>query len=240
MAISRRAALRLGATAALGALTGRDTLLGFQGPAATDLERRIRSVIEDYGDQGFHRTGTAVDRQSGEWLFESVTRAGLTPARETFVLDRVDPGDCHVMIDGRRVDGLPLFDGAFTGSDGVSGRLGPVGSDSEIGLVIAPPNTAGAGALGEARRQNRHKAIVCVTRGARPGLCLNNADAFLKPFGPPVLQVSSDESPWLEQHAVKRTGAQVFASGKSHAFGELQRHRGLARRRAAAWRRSSS
>ncbi len=169
MAISRRAALRLGATAALGALTGRDTLLGFQGPAATDLERRIRSVIEDYGDQGFHRTGTAVDRQSGEWLFESVTRAGLTPARETFVLDRVDPGDCHVMIDGRRVDGLPLFDGAFTGSDGVSGRLGPVGSDSEIGLVVAAPNTAasgrpGRGAPPESAPSDRVCHAWCATR----------------------------------------------------------------------------
>lgn len=211
MAITRRAALRLGTIAAIGALTDRQILLGFQAPGGVELERRIRSVIEDYGNQGFHRTGTAVDRRSGEWLFESVARAGLTPARETFVLDRVDPRDCRVMIDGRRVDGLPLFDGAFTGAAGVSGRLGPVGSDSEIGLVVAAPNTAAAGALGDARRQNRHQAIVCVTRGARPGLCLNNADAFLKPFGPPVLQVSSVESPWLEQHAVKRTRAQLFA-----------------------------
>ncbi len=70
-------------------------------------------------------------------------------------------------------------------------------------LVAAPPNTAAAGALGDARRQNRHKAIVFVTRGGRPGLCLSNADAFLKPFGPPVLQVSSDESAAAQQHAAK-------------------------------------
>ena len=150
MAITRRAALRLGTTAAIGALTDRQILLGFQALGGVELERRIRSVIEDYGNQGFHRTGTAVDRRSGEWLFQSVSRAGLTPARETFGLDRVDPGDCRVVIDGRRVDGLPLFDGAFTGAAGVSGRLGPVGSDSEIGLVVAAPNTAAAGALAPA------------------------------------------------------------------------------------------
>ena len=167
-------------------------------------------MIEEYGDQGFHRTGTDVDRRSGDWLFESVTRIGFTPSREAFVLDRVDPGDCHLVVGGRRIDGLPLFDGGFTGSDGVSGRLGPVGSDSEIGLVTAPPNTAAAGALGDARRQNRHQAIVCVTRGARPGLCLNNADAFLKPFGPPVLQVSSEERSFLDQQATTGTTVQLF------------------------------
>src|SRR5439155_393649 len=61
-----------------------------------------------------------------------------------------------------------------------------------IGLTEIAPNTAGAGELGEARRQNRHQAIVVVTRGARPGLCPSNADSFLRPFGPPVLQVTSE------------------------------------------------
>ena len=201
----------LGSAAAVGVWTERHTLSGFGQPGGTELERRIASVIEEYGDQGFHRTGTAVDRRSGDWLFDAVARFGLNPARETFALDRVDPGDCHLMIDGHRIDGLPLFDGAFTGSEGVGGRLGPVGSNSEVGLVAAPPNTAAAGALGDARRQNRHRAIVCVTRGARPGLCLNNADSFLAPFGPPVLQVSSAESSLLEQHAAKGTNVRLFA-----------------------------
>ena len=114
------------------------------------------------------------------------------------------------MVGGRRIGGLPLFDGAFTGLNGVSGRLGPIGGDSEIGLVSAPPNTAAAGALGDARRQHRHKAMVCITRTARPGLCPNNADAFLKPFGPPVLQVSSVESSFLDQHAATGTTVQLF------------------------------
>jgi hypothetical protein len=33
----------------------------------------------------------------------------------------------------------------------------------------AIPNAAGAGALSEARQKNRHRAIVCITRGVRPG-----------------------------------------------------------------------
>ena len=110
------------------------------------------------------------------------------------------------------VEGLPLFDGTFTGTDGVRGRLGPIEADTEIGLVDAPPNTAAAGPLGDARRRQRHKAIVCVTRGGRAGLCPNNADAFLSPFGPPVLQVSSEDLPRLREHAERRTAVDVIAS----------------------------
>ena len=106
---------------------------------------------------------------------------------------------------------MPLFDGTFTNAEGIRGRLGPVNSDAEIGLVEAPPNTAAAGALGDARRQARHKALVCVTRGARPGLCLNNADSFLQPFGPPVLQVSSDESAFLSEQAQRRREVTLIA-----------------------------
>lgn len=177
-----------------------------------DVERRIRDLIDQYSQQGFHRTGTTVDHRSGDWLFDHVRRIGLKPSRETFALSRVDPGACRVTVGGKPIGGLPLFDGAFTAADGIRGRLGPIGSDAEIGLAAAPPNTAGAGALGDARRQNRHKAIVFVTRGGRPGLCPSNADAFLKPFGPPVLQVSSDEWTLLSEHADRRAEIQLLAA----------------------------
>jgi hypothetical protein len=61
--------------------------------------------------------------------------------------------------------------------------------------------------LGEARRANRHKAIVAVTQGTRQGLCPSNAEFFLQPFGPPVLQVSSAEASWLSEQA--RRGVEV-------------------------------
>ena len=76
------------------------------------------------------------------------------------------------------------------------------------------PNAAGTGALGAARKQNRHKAIICVTRGGRPGLCPSNADFFLQPFGPPTLQLSDEHAGWLQEQI--RTGAEatVFADVK--------------------------
>lgn len=178
----------------------------------SDVERRIARVIHEYGEQGFHRTGTDVDRVSGEWLADQARQAGLTPLPEPFTLSRVDLRDCRLMIEGRRIEGLPLFDGTFTDAAGIRGRLGPLDSDAEIGLVDVAPNAAGTGAVGAARRAARYHAIVCITRGGRPGLCASNADDFLTPFGPPVLQVSSEDGAWLAAAAERRADVHLVAS----------------------------
>jgi hypothetical protein len=185
----------------------------WQGIARTDTQaewnvrQRIGALIHAYEEQGFHRTGTAVDRLSGEWLENEVRQIGLEPMREEFSLSRVDMVDASLAVNGRRIEGLPLFDGGFTGPEGISARLGLLDSDAPIGLVEIAPNGAEAGALGEARRQRRHQAIVAVTRGLRPGFCPSNADSFVRPFGPPVLQVASEEAEFLADCA--RDGATV-------------------------------
>lgn len=64
---------------------------------------------------------------------------------------------------------------------------------------------------------NRHKAIICVTRGGRPGLCPSNADSFPQPFGPPVLQVSSEHAAWLQEYARKGLLVHVVAHAERRA-----------------------
>ncbi len=139
------------------------------------------------------------------------------------------------MVNGQKVEGLPLFDGGFTTSAGIRGRLGDLNSDAPIGLTETAPNAAAIGALGEARRQNRHQAIVVVTRGARPGFCPSNAESFLQPFGPPVLQVSSEDAHFLVDGA--RQGLEAVLTAhvertQAHAFNVaavvLGTNRGLA------------
>lgn len=179
--------------------------------AAADIEQRVARVIHEFEEQGDHRTATAVDHASAEWLSGQVRQAGLEPIQESFPISRVTPIGGALRSADRRIEGLPLFDGAFTDAAGISGKVGALDSGAEIGLAEAPPNTAGAGALGAARRAKRHRAIVLVTRGARPGLCLNNADDFLQPFGPPVLQVSSVEREWLSAQAQAGTIVNLVA-----------------------------
>lgn len=200
-------------------LAGLGMLLGFSGgrrvvaqsgPSSAAV-RRIAGVIRAYEEQGFHRTATAVDQASGEWLANQVRQAGPEAALESFPVNRVDPLSCNVTIANRQVEGLPLFDGGFTSAQGVRGRLGTLGSDAEIGLVETAVNAAATGALGDARKEGRHRAIIAVTRGGKPGLCPSNADAFLAPSGPPVLQVSSEETGWMMEHAKLGSEAHLVA-----------------------------
>lgn len=180
--------------------------------------QRIGTVIRAYENQGFHRTGTDVDRISGDWLANEVGQLGLEPKREDFSLSRVDPVGASLVVNGRTIDGLPLFDGTFTSPAGIEGALGSLNSEASIGLAEIAPNAAAAGALGDARRQNRHRAIVVVTRGPRPGFSPSNADSFLHPFGPPVLQVASEEAPFLADCARRGANALLTAHAKrTHA-----------------------
>jgi hypothetical protein len=171
------------------------------------VQDRLGTVIRAFDEQGFHRTGTVVDRRSGVWLANEVRQIGLEPVLEEFSLSRVDPLHASLEVNGRKIEGLPLFDGGFTDAAGVVGKLGNLNSDAAIGLTQIPPNAAQTGALGDARRQDKHEAIVVITRGRRPGFCPSNADSFLHPFGPPVLQVASDEAPFLGDCA--RQGAKA-------------------------------
>src|SRR2546428_279128 len=197
--MKRRAFLAVGgqtATFALAASTaGFDWLREPEGPQTlpAGAEQRVAAVIQAYDAQGNHRTGTEVDKKSAEWLARQVRGLGVEPSLEPFALSRIDLQSCYLRAAGRRIDGVPLFDAGFTAAEGVRGQLGPLGSGAEIGLAESEPAALGDAGIRqrdqvqEARR-GQHKAVVVLTRGIRPGLFLLNASAFIKPFGPPMLQ----------------------------------------------------
>jgi hypothetical protein len=131
-------------------------------------------------------------------------------------VSRIDPLSCYLRIAGRRIEGVPMFDGAFTGAEGVQGTLGPLGSDADIVWVetepftLIEPRKELGGAVAEARR-GPHKGVIIVTRGSKPGLFLLNASSFKMPFGPPAVQISSAESQWLKTRAQERAPISLFA-----------------------------
>jgi hypothetical protein len=178
------------------------------------IEQRAAIVVEAYDAQGNHRTATAVDNASAEWLALEVRRAGAEASIEPFALRRVDPVDCYLRIGGRRIEGVPLFDADFTDPNGIDGKLGPFGSGAEIALVetdpfsLVEPRREQGGPVAIARR-GTHKGIVLVTRGSRPGLFLINAASFMTPLGPPMLQVSSAEGEWLKAQVEQRAEANL-------------------------------
>ena len=90
-------------------------------------------------------------------------------------------------INGRRIDGVPLYDGGVTPPEGIIGTFGESGTTSDIGLAYAGPQIPPA--FVEYRRTTTQKAIVTVTggpdNGVPDGLALMNAPSFVEPFGPP-------------------------------------------------------
>ena len=167
----------------------------------------IEKIIAAYDRQGIHRTGTEVDRASADGLAGEIAERGLEPALVPFPLDRVDVISAHAAIDGKTYEGLPRFDGGVTGADGIAGRLGPLGSDAEIGLVATGARSQPF--VEEAREAGHHKAILQITATERVGLTPINADRFTAPFGPPVLQLSNADQTALEEDATAGEEATV-------------------------------
>jgi hypothetical protein len=205
MLISRRDWLR---TAAV--IAGATARPRAAGPDPIDeTMARASEVIRGYSAEGWHRTATAVDRVSADGLLALARAAGASPRLEPFDLQRVDPVAQFVEIGGRRIDGLVMFDAPFTNAGGVSGGLGAADSDRPIVVCRIPPN--GEAALRPIRARDGRRAIIVATAGAHPGLCPVNAAWFAEPYGPPVLQVSSEHLDVLERAAAAGSTARVVA-----------------------------
>lgn len=170
---------------------------------------RLAADIEAWDAIGEHRTGTAGDRRTADWLADSVLASGLTPRCDEFPLSRWALRRCEVEVDGTAIEGVPLFDGGTTGPEGLVGRLWPVANgrvsgdgSPMIGLGAIGPGAGVAAnrALAAARGRTAPAALVAVARISSdvPGLALQNADHFRTPFGPPVLQVATHHEAFLQ------------------------------------------
>ena len=177
--------------------------------AIDETERRAADLIRGYSAEGLHRTATVVDRASADRLVTLARATGAAPSLEPFELSRVDPVAHYIDVSGQRVEGLPMFDGAFTGGDGVSGAIGPIDGDRPMGFALFAPY--GEAALRKLRETSRHRAIVVVTTGGRPGLCPINAGWFSAPFGPPVLQVGSEHASAIQRASDANRSVHVVA-----------------------------
>ena len=188
-------------------------------PLPAGAEQRIADVIRAYDLQGFHRTATAVDAESARWLLARAGADGVSAGIEPFTLDRVDIDAAVVEFDGRRAEGLPLFDGTFTGAGGIDDVLGPV--ESKAPIVLTTLDAAAVQSEGRSiaalRRSPSTRAIVAITKGARAGLTPANAVDFTAPYGVPVLQVGSEHEAWLTEAAAANQRVRVTAAARRTA-----------------------
>jgi hypothetical protein len=170
------------------------------------MQNRIAKIISEYASQGIHRTGTDVDNQSADWLIERIEALGVTATDTVFDFERVRPVTNQLSIAGSAFSGVPLYDCQYTDENGISGSVGVLGSNADIGVIMALPiaSSPSGRLVLAARKEGKHKAIVIVADSQLPedGVAPQNAEDFLKPFGPPVLQVANRH--WADlQSAIK-------------------------------------
>ena len=184
-------------------------------PSASSRRERLARVIREYDSQGIHRTGSAVDNDSADWLAGLVEEAGFEPELQQMEFERIDTEAAFLEItepDGTtsRFEGIPLIDSAsFTTAEGLTGTLG--GPQSEASIVVArwPPNIQYYQPFHEIRTSPARRALVVLTGGGTfdvppedlrrvqplpEGYALINADRYLDPYGHPVLQLPSTDA----------------------------------------------
>ncbi|MFI5318751.1 MAG: hypothetical protein ACHQ6V_04175 [Myxococcota bacterium] len=187
--------------------------------------QRIADGIAEYDAQGEHRTGTPVDEVNARWIVRELAGAGLSARLERFDFERFVQRRADVLSGNERRHGLAAFDGGITGPEGVSGRLGRLGSAAEIGVAfVAPsPKPAALVALERARVAGTHRAIVVLPeRGAEHGdLALLNAERAATPDSTPLVQLAGTHAWPLEAGAAAGTAARVVVEAERIAANGL-------------------
>ncbi len=175
------------------------------------MEDRISSYIRDYDSQGIHRTGTDVDNRSADWLAKEISDLGVQPQIDEFSFERLEVHSAKLVIGGLSIDAVPLYDCTYTDQAGITGSLGELGRESDIGFVVSLPQASDE--LMKVRRSGKHKAIVLVTHEQFPGTgpAIQNAENFGNPFGPPVLQVAGKYLSEIKEAAGRHDTATVIA-----------------------------
>ena len=167
-----------------------------------------------WDSHGIHRTATAGDQAGADWLIQEAASLGAVPVVETFSFDRLDPVDAYLEFDGMRISGVPVFDAAATGSDGVAGNLGPVGAEKSIAVAELSPRDIYTPDYEELRCNAAHGGLVILCKGSHPGLGLLNAERFRHPYGAPAIHLPSEARDAVLAAAARRASARLVAASR--------------------------
>ncbi len=166
-------------------------------------------IVRAYDQQGWHRTGSAVDNDSGEWLVREMHARGVAAELEPFPFTRVDADPCRVWAGDWQVVGQPMPDGLLPPpGTTITGVLSDSPGIASIALVRIDQH--GQSALLDSLREQPWKAVVAAVEGTPTGLTLRNAWHYDDPRGAPTIQVPA--SAWERLNALKAQGVAINAS----------------------------
>lgn len=163
------------------------------------IEDRIRA----YEGFGVHRTGWEADDRTSTWLRDLLTRAGVTADLERFKFPRVEYRRARLTWPDGSIEGVPMYDGGFTGYGGIEGELCEDSDPDPFGKIMVATS-----ALRGDRRWTAPMALqhyqsieelgvvgVVVPSGDPEGeVLLRNAEHIRTPFNLPVLQVAAKDA----------------------------------------------
>jgi hypothetical protein len=152
--------------------------------------------LADWEAFGWHWTGSSVQEKTAEWLARQASGSGMRCEIVPFAFPRTQVDECHVQDQQHRILGLPLFNHPATDRAGISGLLASAPEAGDIAFLTLPPQARVEEALAGIDPIN-YKAALIVTTGAVQGLAPLDIVAIKKPL--PVVQVSSEALPWLQQ-----------------------------------------
>lgn len=170
---------------------------------------RAAAWLMAWDGQGTHRTGTAGDDASADWLAAEAARLGADPVVHEFPFDRLDPIEAAVEIEGQRIEAIPIFDAPPCGW--ISGTLGPAGSGAEIAVAEVSPRVVYTQAWRSLREEAGQRALVVVCAGDHAGPGLLNAEQYRAPYGAPAVQVSSESAAVVLDAMARAAQARVIA-----------------------------
>lgn len=159
-------------------------------------------IVRAFDGQGWHRTATDVDHQSGEWLLETLKASGLDSRAVAFPFSRVDASACSVSSGTFHVEGVHLSDsGLPPANTTIRGTFAP-----ESIYLVRTESHGLASELDGIRRGNV-RAVVIAVAGHPGGITLLNAWSYDHPGGVPIVQVPA--SAWDELAAARESSAPV-------------------------------
>ena len=172
----------------------------------------VGADIEAWDANPEHRTGTAGDLATAEWLADTIRAAGAEPTLDLFPFRRRALRECAVEAEGRRAEGVPLFDGGLTDEAGITCPLTRLDGTGR-GIAVTTSSPGGTLTALSAARRDTFRAVVVGSAPPEgvPGLTLLNAPQYAQPYGPPVLQVSTQEIEWLDAAADAGSPARLVA-----------------------------
>lgn len=166
----------------------------------------LRSDLTAFDTITDHRTASAGDLSTSHWLIAACGDQGVEANLFEYPFARRTVTRASITLpSGREISGLPLFDGPDTPPGGISGTSVSMAVAGKIGVCRFAPQDGHplTRTLLKTRLAAQHQAMIAISAADQmaPGLAVLNAERYGAPFGPPVLQIASQDGSAIEDFA---------------------------------------